>query len=68
MVPFAPNNDRIWLQWGPLTVSSPAISAFSSSGVHGLRVECNPSRRAVLEDLATAACRALSYKTEVGED
>lgn len=49
-------------------MSRPAMSAFSSSGVHGLLVECKPSRRVVLEDLATAACRAFSYKAAVGID
>ena len=49
-------------------MSRPIIRAFSSSGVHGLRVECSPSLRVVLEDFATAACLAFSYSTEVGQD
>lgn len=45
------------------------MSAFSSSGVHGLLVEWRPSLRAAcVDDFATAACLALSYRTEVGSD
>lgn len=49
-------------------MSRPIMRAFSSSGVHGLRVECSPSLRVVLDDFATAACLAFSYRTEVGQD